>query len=237
MSQTTIKTEWIEITAEDGKTFNAYQALPPKGKGPGIVLIQEIFGVNGHIRGVAEQYAMDGYTVIAPDVFWREMPGVELGYDGDDWKEAVAHKNALDFPTAISDLRAVTKALRASPVCDGPVASVGYCMGGVLSYLCGLDAGVDAAICYYAGGVTEHLGRADELKVPTQFHFGAEDDHIPLEHVEQTRDAFAGRSDVEVHLYDNAEHGFNCWARASYNQHASALAHGHTLTFLASRTQ
>jgi len=160
-SQTNIRTEWIEITAEDGKTFKAYQALPHKGKGPGILLIQEIFGVNGHMRGVAEQYAMDGYSVIVPDMFWRDEPGVELGYDGDDWKAAVAHKKALDYPTAVSDLRAATKALRASPVCDGPIASVGYCMGGVFSYLCALDAGVDAAICYYAGGVTEYLPRAN----------------------------------------------------------------------------
>ncbi|MED5501428.1 MAG: dienelactone hydrolase family protein [Pseudomonadota bacterium] len=236
-SQTNIKTEWIEITAEDGKTFKAYQALPHKGKGPGILLIQEIFGVNGHMRGVAEQYAMDGYSVIVPDMFWRDEPGVELGYDGDDWKAAVAHKQALDYPTAVSDLRAAAKALRASPVCDGPIASVGYCMGGVFSYLCALDAGVDAAICYYAGGVTEYLPRANELKVPVQFHFGAEDDHIPLEQVEQTRQAFAGNKDVEVHLYGGAEHGFNCWARASYNQHASALAHGRTLTFLASHSE
>ncbi|GHB17468.1 dienelactone hydrolase family protein [Salinicola rhizosphaerae] len=234
-AQTRIKTEWVEITAEDGKTFKAYQALPQKGKGPGIVLIQEIFGVNGHIRGVAEQYALDGYAVIAPDMFWREAPGVELDYDGEDWKAAKAHKDALDFPTAISDLRAAVKYLRASPVCDGPVASVGYCMGGVLSYLSGVDAGVDAAICYYAGGVTQFLDRAGELAVPTQFHFGAEDDHIPLEHVELTRKAFIGNPEVEVHLYEGAEHGFNCWARSSYHQQASALAHGRTLTFLASR--
>ncbi|WP_242494968.1 dienelactone hydrolase family protein [Salinicola tamaricis] len=217
MSQTHIKTEWIEITAEDGKTFKAYQALPHKGKGPGILLIQEIFGVNGHIRGVAEQYAMDGYSVIAPDVFWREAPGVELGYDGDDWKAAVAHKQALDYPTVISDLRASTPGHCAQARCARADRLGGYCMGGVLSYLCALDAGGRCAVCYYAGGITEYLDRAGELAVPAQFHFGAEDDHIPLEHVEQTRNAFAANRDVEVHLYDGAEHGFNCWSRASYH--------------------
>ncbi|GAB2802340.1 dienelactone hydrolase family protein [Halomonas shantousis] len=224
--------QWIDITSHDGQTFKGYLALPPGGKGPGIVLIQEIFGVNAHIRSVAEQYALDGYVVLAPDVFWRQEPGVELGYEGDDMQKAFGLMKQIDFGVAVKDLTSTTQALRERPECEGPVASMGYCMGGILSYLCALEAGVDAAVCYYPGGIANHLDKAIHLQVPLQFHFAEQDKHITGEHIEQVRHAFADRNDIDIHVYAGADHGFNCWARGAYHRHASALAHGHTLTFL-----
>ncbi len=234
MTKTAVTTQWIDITHEDGKTCKGYLALPPTGRGSGILLIQEIFGINHHIRNVAEQYALDGYVVLVPDVFWRQEPGVELGYEGADMEKAFRLVNEIDFQVATADLARATDALRLRPECDGTVASLGFCMGGTLSYLSGVSAGVDRAVCFYPGGIARHLDKAANLSVPVQFHFAANDRHITKEHVEQTRQAFAGRDNVEIHVYDDADHGFNCWARGSYQRHAAALSHGRALTFLES---
>nr|WP_297459097.1 dienelactone hydrolase family protein [uncultured Halomonas sp.] len=225
-------TQWIDIATRDGGNFRGYLALPPAGRGPGIVLIQEVFGINAHIRSVAEQYALDGYVVLAPDIFWRQEPGVELGYEGDDKEKAMALMKALDADQAVDDIADAVKTLRERPECEGRVASLGYCLGGILAYRNALNAGVDAAVCFYPGGIANHLDKADRVNVPVQFHFAGQDQHITDAHIEQTRQAFTGRDDVEVHVYDEADHGFNCWARGAYDRHAAALSHGRTLVFL-----
>jgi carboxymethylenebutenolidase len=225
-------TQWIDITAKDGGKFKGYLALPPAGKGPGIVLLQEIFGVNAHIRSVAEQYALDGYVVLAPDIFWRQEPGVELGYEGEDMEKAFSLMKAMNSDQAIADIASTVDTLRGRPECQGKIASLGYCMGGILSFRSALDAGVDSAVCFYPGGIANHLDKAGRLQVPVQFHFAGQDKHITGEHIEQTRRAFAGRDDVKMFVYDSADHGFNCWARSAYDRHASALSHGRTLAFL-----
>lgn len=232
MSQSPVTTQWIDIASHDGQTFKGYLALPPAGNGPGIVLIQEIFGVNRHIRSVAEQYALDGYVVLAPDVFWRQEPGVELAYEGNDMDKAFRLVNEIDFTVAVKDLASTTQALRQRPECQGEVASLGYCMGGILAYLAGIESSVDKAVCFYPGGIAKHLDKSDALKVPAQFHFAGNDGHITDEHIGQVRDTFAQRDDVEIHVYDGADHGFNCWARSAYHRHAAALSHGQALTFL-----
>ncbi|MEX0605812.1 MAG: dienelactone hydrolase family protein [Marinobacter sp.] len=232
MFQPPVTTQRVDITSNSGETFNGYLALPPAGKGPGILLIQEIFGVNHHIRTVAEQYAMDGYVVLAPDVFWRQEPGVELAYDGEDMQKAFRLVNEIDFQVATRDLTSATKTLRQRPECDGEIAAIGYCMGGILAYLSALEAGVDRAACFYPGGIAGHLDKAEHLQVPVQFHFADDDKHITADHVEQTREAFTGREDVIIHTYEGADHGFNCWARGSYQRHAAALSHGRVLNFL-----
>lgn len=228
-----VLTQWIDIEHPGGETSRGYLALPPGGKGPGILLLQEIFGVNQHIRAVAEQYAMNGYVVLAPDVFWRQEAGVDLGYEGPDMEKAFTLMQGADIPQTLSDLATAAQALRARPECDGPVASLGYCMGGILSFLCAAGGSVDKAISFYPGGIARHLDKVPALTVPVQVHLGADDHLIPPDQIEQVRQAFAGRSDCEVHVYD-AGHGFNCWARGAYERHAAALSHGRALTFLES---
>lgn len=232
MTESPVTTQWIDINHHDGGICNGFLALPPGGRGPGILLIQEIFGVNRHIRSVAEQYALDGYVVLAPDVFWRQEPGVELGYEGEDLQKAFRLVNAIDFDVVVQDLATAIHTLRKRPECDDKVTALGFCMGGVLAYLAGAGAGSDRVVSFYPGGIARHLDKAPRLSVPVQFHFAANDQHITMEHVEQVRQTFAARDDVTIHVYDNADHGFNCWARGSYQRHAAALSHGRVLTFL-----
>ena len=228
---------WIDITAPDGGSFGAYVSTPPKAAqtgGPGIVLIQEIWGVNQHIRDVADQCAMDGFTVFAPDVFWRQQPRVDLGYNEVDNPKAFAFMNGLDRVNAAKDLTATAAALRAHPTCGGKVASVGYCMGGALSFLCAATGSVDAAVCYYGGGIHTMLDRVADIKVPMLLHFAEKDGHIPMSAVDAVQTAFKGRDEVRIDVYPGVDHGFNCWGRAMYNQKAAALARGRSLAFLAS---
>ncbi|KJH78722.1 MULTISPECIES: dienelactone hydrolase family protein [Pseudomonas] len=226
-----VTTQWIEIDSADGK-FGAYLAIPHTQKGPGIVLIQEIFGVNEHIRSVAEQYAADGYLVVVPDLFWRSGARIELTYDEAGWKRAVELMNATDITKAQDDIKLAIAALKDQPGLDGGVASIGYCFGGLLSYLTAANGLVDVAITYYGGGIQDQLDRADEITVPLLMHFGEEDSHIPLEAVEKIAERFENNDFVEIVIYPQAEHGFNCSHRDSYNQRAAAEAHGNTLIFL-----
>lgn len=222
---------WIDIAAADGG-FGAYVSLPRGGRGPGILLLQEIFGVNQHIRNVADQYAADGYVVIAPDLFWRHGARIELGYDDAGWKRAVELMNATDFALAQSDIAATVKALRALDGVQGKVASLGFCFGGRLSYHTAANGLVDAAVCYYGGGIHNALDRAGQITVPMLMHFGGVDSHIPPAAVQSIAETFGDNEQVEIHVYPGAEHGFNCNHRASYQQRAAAQAHGNTLLFL-----
>jgi carboxymethylenebutenolidase len=226
-----VTTQWIEIDSADGK-FGAYLAIPHTRKGPGIVLIQEIFGVNEHIRSVAEQYAADGYLVIAPDLFWRSGQRIELAYDEAGWKRAVELMNATDVGQAQKDIELAIDALKAQPGLEGGIASIGYCFGGLLSYHTAANGLVDVAVAYYGGGIQNQLERADEIEVPLLMHFGEEDSHIPLDAVEKIAERFENNDNVEIVVYPEAEHGFNCSHRDSYNQRAAAEAHGNTLIFL-----
>ncbi|MFX1735639.1 dienelactone hydrolase family protein [Paraburkholderia sp. A1RI_3L] len=229
-----ITSRWIDIPTGN-ESFEGYLALPKTGKGPGIVIVQEIFGVNGHIRDVAEQYAQDGYVALAPDIFWRTQPRVELAYVGADRDRGIELLQKTNVDLAVADIGAAATALRAMPEVTGKVAAIGYCFGGRLAYLAAAQGTLDAAVSYYGGGIQNRLEEAPNIKVPMLFHYAEHDHSIPLEAVGQVKERFTGRDNVEFHLYPGAEHGFNCTERASYNQHAAALAHGRTLTFLGER--
>lgn len=229
---TAVKTTWIPITGSAG-TFDAYLALPPQGSGPGLVLFQEIFGVNEYIRGVAEQYALDGFVVLAPDLFWEQEPRVELGYDGADRDRAMALTKRLDAAALVRDAKDTVAALRRLPETAGhKVGAIGYCLGGQLAYMSAAVAGVDAAVAYYGGGIQDRLDLAPNILSPVMFHYGERDTHIPAAAVDKVRQAFAGRQ-AEVFVYPQAEHGFGCWARSSFHAPSAALAHGRSLGFLA----
>lgn len=215
--------QMITLTAADGFVLDAYRADPPEPARGGLVVLQEIFGVNPHIRAVADRFAAQGYAVIAPALFDRVRKGVELGYDQAGMQEGVALNKATIQAETLQDVAAAVQALQ--PV--GRVGVVGYCWGGTLAYAaaCRL-AGVSAAVGYYGGGIA---GMLDEKpKVPVMLHFGEQDGHIPMSAVAAIR---AALPDVPVFTYP-AGHGFNCDARGSYDQPSADLALSRTLPFL-----
>jgi carboxymethylenebutenolidase len=229
-----VTTSWTTITGHAG-SFDAYLALPPAGRGPGLLLLQEIFGINQHIRTVAEQYALDGFVVLAPDVFWQQQHRLDIGYTPEDIQRGRAMAMAADRPALRRDLADAAQALRARPEVQGRgIGALGYCMGGRLAYVAAATAGIDAAVAYYGGGIQDMLDLAPRIACPIQFHYGALDANIPLSAVDKVRAAMQGR-DAEIHVYDSADHGFNCWARGSYQAASAALAHGRALQFLAAQ--
>jgi carboxymethylenebutenolidase len=229
-----VTTTWTTITGDAG-SFDAFLALPPAGSGPGLLMLQEIFGVNEHIRAVAEQYAMDGFVVLAPDVFWQQHPRLDIGYAPEDIQRGRAMAMAADRGALQRDLADAVKTLRERPEVRGRgVGALGYCMGGRLAYVAAATAGIDAAVAFYGGGIQDNLDLAPRITCPIQFHYGALDANIPLSAVDKVRASMQGR-DVEVHVYEGADHGFNCWARGSYQAGSAALAHGRALQFLAPR--
>ncbi len=224
-----IASQWIDIK----DAGSAYLALPPGGRGPGLLLLQEIFGVNAHIRSVAEQYALAGFVVLAPDVFWRDAPRIELGYEGQQRQRGIALAGTLKPETLVADLRAWVAALRARPESAArKLGAIGYCLGGRLAYLAAAHAGVDAAVAYYGGGIHQQLALVPAIGCPMQFHYAGQDDNIPPAAVQAVREAFADKP-AQVLEYPGTQHGFNCWARASYDAPAAALALGRSLQFLA----
>ncbi|RYB04120.1 dienelactone hydrolase family protein [Lichenibacterium ramalinae] len=218
MSQT------IKLTAADGATIDAYRADPtgtPKG---GLVVLQEIFGVNPHIRRVADGFAAEGYRVIAPALFDRVKPGVELDYNQEGMGAGIALMGQVDQGKALLDVAAAVAAASDA----GKVGIVGYCWGGSLAYAaaCSVD-GLAAAVGYYGGNIAKSLDR--KPKVPVMLHFGERDAHIPMSDVAAIE---AALPDVPVYTYD-ADHGFNCDARGSYDKPSAAQALERTLAFLA----
>lgn len=210
----------IELTAGDGHRLNAYEARPQGQMRGAIVVVQEIFGVNGHIRGVADRYAADGYHVIAPALFDRVQRNVELGYTDDDIAEGRKIRGHVSFEGALDDVDAARRALEKS----GKVGVVGYCWGGTVTWLAAARlVGFAAASSYYGGGIGQFA--AEHPRCPTQCHFGEKDHAIPLTEVEAVR---RENPDVEIFMYP-AGHGFNCDARASYDAASAALARKRTL--------
>ena len=220
---------FIDLQSADGFVFPAYVAEPagkPKGA---IVVLQEIFGVNSHIRSVADGYAAAGYLAVAPATFHRVKPGVELGYTGDDMQAGSALKaavEALPAPGVLQDVQAAVEYAAKA----GKVGIVGYCWGGLLTWRAAAEvSGIAAAAPYYGGGMTTPEESARKPKVPVLAHFGSKDHWISLESVEAFKKA---QPEVEVHVYE-ADHGFNCDQRGSYDAAAAKLAKERTLAFFA----
>ena len=217
----------ISIPTSDG-SFSAYLAVPAAGQGPGIVLLQEIFGVNANMRAVADFYAEEGYTVLAPDLFWRIEPGVELGWSDDDMKKAFALYTKFDVDAALPDIRATVDALRAHPACTGPVGALGFCLGGLLASLAAAQCGVDCAVGYYGVGMEKRLDELASITVPLTLHFGTEDNHVPPDALAAIRSGLTG-SNVEIFTYPGAGHGFAAQGRQSFDKAATLMAHSRSI--------
>ncbi|MBY0523536.1 MAG: dienelactone hydrolase family protein [Gemmataceae bacterium] len=222
----------IDIVATDGGRFTGYLALPEKGAGPGIVLIQEIFGVNAALRHTADLYAEEGYVVLAPDLFWRMQPNVDLAFDPESRKKAMDFNSRFDSDLGVIDIGASLTTLRARPECTGKVAVIGFCLGGRLAYLTAARLKVDAAIGFYGVNIDQHLGEAGKIACPLLLHFGSMDPLNPPDKVEKIRSAFTARPEVGIHVYTGADHGFYMPERASYHRPSAWMAHSRTIALL-----
>ena len=216
--------DFTTIMARDGHEFQAWLAAPPGRPRGALVVIQEIFGVNSHIRAVADGFAAEGYTVIAPSLFDRVRRGIQLGYSAADMQEGVGYRSQITPEMAMKDVAAAVAVVRNS----GRVGSIGYCWGGTLSYLAACQLPVSCAVVYY-GKVSAYLDQ--KPRCPVEYHYGAEDKSIPPEDVEKAR--AAAKDPGSVFVYEGAGHGFNCDQRDSYNPQAAALARSRTLDFFA----
>jgi carboxymethylenebutenolidase len=217
-------TESITLTAADGHQPNAYVAHPQREPIAGLVVVQEIFGVNAHIRSVADGYARDGFLAVAPALFDRIERGVELAYEGADMQKAMTFIPKLDVEKALADVAAALGF--AAQATRKKVGVVGYCFGGTLAWLAATRLHPAAAVGYYGGRIGNYA--AETPSAPVMLHFGKQDQHIPAEEVEKIH---AAHPDVEIHWYD-AGHGFNCDARAGYNKQAAQSARERSLSFL-----
>jgi carboxymethylenebutenolidase len=225
-----VSTQWISIPNGTGSQTDAYLALPPGGRGPALLLFQEIFGVNAHIRAVAEQYAQAGYVVLAPDLFWAQARRVELAYAGDDLAKAYALMEGCVQEQLLSDIQAYAQALRARPELSGAhLGAVGYCMGGRMAYFAATHARADAAVCFYGGRIQNCLEFAHRVSGALQFHYGTRDSMIPMSAVEAVR---AAHPTDDIKMFD-ADHGFNCWARGTFEAEAARQSFALSLSFLA----
>lgn len=218
--------EHITLTAADGFELAAYRATPESDVRGAVVVVQEIFGVNSHIRSVVDRYAAAGYDAVAPAIFDRAEPGFDHGYEPDDIAAGRVIAMQLNTDAALQDLAAAARDVSGS----GRVGIVGFCFGGRLAALASLRLGdlFSAAVGYYGGGIATML--EDSPTTPLMLHFGALDHGIPLTDVEKVAAAWPA---AIVHVYDGAEHGFSCDQRASYNADAADVARSRTMEFFA----
>jgi carboxymethylenebutenolidase len=225
--------KFVTIRAEDGGEFRAYVAKPEKGSGPGLVLLQEIFGVNQHMRDVADLYAEEGYVVLAPDLYWRVEPGIALPHDEAGLQQALGYMQQLDRAQAVHDAGAALDHLRRLPQVSGRVGVMGFCLGGMIGYLVAAQYHPDAAVLYYPSGVAGALNLAEKITCPTLVHFGDADSYLPAEQREAAMRAFESRPNVEVHVHRGAGHAFdNYLAPMFHHPEAREEAWPQTLAFL-----
>jgi carboxymethylenebutenolidase len=211
------------LTTSDGHQLDAYRA-PAQGESRGaVVIVQEIFGVNGHIRDVCDRYAVDGFEAIAPALFDRVRCGVELDYNPEGIKQGRELAASIGWEGPALDIQAAAQALRP----DGNVAAIGYCWGASWTWVAACRGDLAAAVCYYGRHIVEHLDTPP--RCPVLMHFGAEDASIPLEDVEKIRAAFPH---ISIHTYDGAGHGFNCDRRADFRPEQATVALQRTYGFL-----
>src|ERR1041385_6395127 len=224
----------ITIKSFDGGEFNAYMALPASGYGPGIVVLQEIFGVNQYLRDVADWYAAHGFVALVPDLFWRIQPGIELTDKGDDWKRAIELYQKIDEAKAVEDSGAALDFLRKHSSCSGRAGAVGFCMGGKLAYLLSTRFKPDCAVGYYGVSVEKGLDEATNLARPLMLHIAGLDKFCPPEAQAQIHATLDGNPLVPLHDYPGMDHAFARIGGEHYDVASAEIANLRTLEFFVS---
>lgn len=222
----------ISIKSFDDVEFDAYLSLPASGFGPGIVVLQEIFGVNEFVRAVADWYAAHGFVAICPDLFWRQERGVVLTDKGDDWNKAFQFYNGLDETKAVEDSAAAMEFLRKHPACSGRVGAIGFCLGGKLAYLLAARFNPDCAVGYYGVAIERALDEATNITTPLLLHFAGKDSFCPPEAQAQIRQALNTNPNARIHTYPERNHAFGRAGGEHYHEADAELAHLRSLEFL-----
>ena len=224
----------IEIRATDSSaTFSGYLALPASGKGPGVVIGQEIFGVNANMRAVADFYAEEGYVALVPDLFWRLQPGIDLGYTEADFALAIDLFQRLDVDKAVTDIDASFNALRALPEVEGTgLGYVGFCMGGKLAWLTATRTDVACAVGYYGMGIEHLLHESENLKGRLVLHFAENDGYCDASARARISQHLAGNDKAEIYVYPGVDHAFARAGSSHYDKPASLMAHERSIAAL-----
>jgi carboxymethylenebutenolidase len=222
----------VTIRAADGGSFSAYLATPKSGKGPGILLIQEIFGVNKVMRDLADGFAAQGYTVMCPDLFWRQEPGIQITDKTEaEWKKAFQLFQGFNVDNGVNDLKATLAALRKHPACRGKVGSVGYCLGGKLAYLMATRSDSDGNVGYYGVGIQDMLDEAKNIKKPLLLHIAEKDQFVPPPAQAKVKEALGGNKLVTLYSYPGCDHAFARVGGQHYDKKAADLANQRSADF------
>jgi carboxymethylenebutenolidase len=218
--------EMIEINAKEGGSFEAYCAKPANGSGPGIVMIQEIFGITEWIKKMADRFAEQGYLVVAPDMFWRLDPGfIADPSKPEELEKAFGYLQTVDHDKAVEDIDAALEALKAMPECNGKVGVTGFCLGGTFTYLAAARLDIDGAVAYYGTQIHEYLDEGRQITCPLQIHMGELDDTFSDADRNKIHGALIGKENVAIYMYD-AGHAFANSDRAdAHNPAAAEAAH------------
>ncbi len=222
----------VKVTSLDNQQFDAYLAMPASGYGPGIVVLQEIFGVNNYMRQVCDWYAAHGFVAVCPDLFWRQEPGIELTDKTEtEWQRAFQLYQGLDVAKAVEDSAAAVEFLRKHPACTGRVGAVGFCLGGNLAWLLSVGFKPDCAVGYYGVGIEKTLNEASGLSSPLMLHVAGKDQFCPPDAQKQIHTTLDSNSLVTIHDYAEQDHAFGRPGGAHYDAEAAELANLRTLEF------
>lgn len=224
---------FVEIPAADGGCFSAYMALPAQVPAPAVIVIQEIFGVNGELRAKCDDLAREGYVAIAPDLFWRIEPGIDL-VDSipDQLQRAFDLFGLFDVAKGMQDLKTTLGFMRARGECSGKVGCIGFCLGGKLAYMMAAQTDMDASVSYYGVGIEAMLGDAARIQKPLLMHIAAEDKFVSKEAQAQIIATFKDSQLVATHVYEGVDHAFARGNGMHYDAAAARLAQGRTEGFL-----
>jgi carboxymethylenebutenolidase len=226
----------IHLTAADGSgSFSAYVAKPASGSGPGIIVIQEIFGVNAGIRKMCDDYAAAGYIAMAPDLFWRQEPGIQLTDRSEgEWQKAFQLYQGFNVDKGVDDIQTSVDALRTMDGCNGKVGTVGFCLGGLLAYLSAARTNTDASVGYYGVGIQDKIAEAQHIKKPLILHIPTLDKFVDADAQAKIHAGLGGNSHVSLYPYEGQDHAFARVGGDHYDADSAALANARTLALFKS---
>ncbi|MBI1273003.1 MAG: dienelactone hydrolase family protein [Alphaproteobacteria bacterium] len=223
-----------QITSLDGGTFNGYIALPASQQGPGMIVLQEIFGVNAAMRTICDRYAAKGYIAICPDLFWRQQPGVQLtDKSQEEWDKAIALMNGFDIERGVTDILATLGHMRNIKGCSGMVGAVGYCLGGKLACFAASRTDVEAAVSYYGVGIEGMLGEIPDIRRPYMMHMAAKDRFVPADAQAKIARAAERNKNIVIYTYEGVDHAFARPEGQHYDEAAAMQANRRTDEFFA----